>query len=1119
MSQSLVHALRAATVVGAATIAASCGGCGAAAPDDRVVAEAATALDVGLAALDSGQDDLARARFERVSTLLPEEPSGLANLGLLLLRRQATGEASALLAEAGVRAPRSVAVLRLRAAAAQRSGRLDEAVAHLREAVRLEPDDAQSAFALAMTLEAGGGSGEIAEAARVLERLAIASRNLAAGVEWIRIAARSGDRAAAGRALDRLQSAASSWPAAAVERHAALRAAVDRSDLPAATVAAAFLKNVLLPEAAYRRDLSVVQPDAGAPIRQLLTVSIPSPAPLPADERLTVAVSRPQIPPGPVTDVRLMSPAGEGLTVVMSSGAGVWTGGGWIDRSATVTGVTLADITNDFRDDLILIDGGRLRVLAAREDGGFVDMHLPAGLPPAVQHVWPADIDLDGDLDLVVAAASGEPVVLRNNTDGTFLLVRPFAGLPAVKAFVWADVDDEGTPDALFVAAAGNVLAALNERGGRFATSEVAGLSGVVALAGADLSVAASAGGFGLVAADESGGLSYAHLTEAPRTWVVEALPLSTNPGITGLHLVDLDNNGAVDIVGTAAGRTHIWLSGAAGYAALAAVPMETRAVGDVNGDGILELAGLDGGRQPAIGTLTLSTKYRSQVFRPRAASLTGDQRINSFGVGGEVEVRAGGRRQRVLISGSQVHVGIGQADRADVVRITWPNGVLQAEFDVPPGVAIRADQRLKGSCPWLFGWDGEQMTFLTDVIWRSPLGLRINAQATADVLMTEDRVKIPGGRLTERDGHYDLRITAELWETHFFDKVALDVIDHPEGTEVFIDERFAIPGPSQEVVVTGPLQPLQIVVDDEGRDVSEIVRQRDDRHLAFAGLGAYQGITRRHAIEFELPATAPRAGPLWLVATGWIHPTDSSVNVAISQGRHAPPSGLALEVEVSPGRFQVVRPNLGFPSGKDKNVLIDLTGVFPAGARRRARLVTNLEIYWDRIAWAIGRPDVTVERRVLPLRHADLQYRGFSRTVQPNPSVPERPLYELAGTAPRWRDLEGHYTRFGDVRPLLGLVDDRYVILNAGDELLMRFAAAAAPAGGMVRDFVFTGDGWVKDGDFNTSFSRTVLPLPTHASGRYDTAPRTLQDDPVYQRHRRDFEEFHTRWVSPLVR
>jgi hypothetical protein len=94
--------------------------------------------------------------------------------------------------------------------------------------------------------------------------------------------------------------------------------------------------------------------------------------------------------------------------------------------------------------------------------------------------------------------------------------------------------------------------------------------------------------------------------------------------------------------------------------------------------------------------------------------------------------------------------------------------------------------------------------------------------------------------------------------------------------------------------------------------------------------------------------------------------------------------------------------------------------------------------------------------------------------------------------------------------------VDDRYVIMNAGDELRVRFPEAPAPAAGLVRDFVLVGDGWVKDGDYNTTFSRTVLPLPTHASGRYETAPRALEDDPVYRAHPGDWAEYHTRYVSP---
>jgi hypothetical protein len=120
---------------------------------------------------------------------------------------------------------------------------------------------------------------------------------------------------------------------------------------------------------------------------------------------------------------------------------------------------------------------------------------------------------------------------------------------------------------------------------------------------------------------------------------------------------------------------------------------------------------------------------------------------------------------------------------------------------------------------------------------------------------------------------------------------------------------------------------------------------------------------------------------------------------------------------------------------------------------------------------------------------------------------------------APRWLDQEGFHTRFGDVLPLLSAVDDRYVIMNAGDELGLRFPEAPPAAPGMVRDFIVIGDGWVKDGDYNTSFSRTVLPLPTHAHGTYEQAPTTLEDDPVYRQHADDFATYHTRYVTPDAR
>ena len=55
----------------------------------------------------------------------------------------------------------------------------------------------------------------------------------------------------------------------------------------------------------------------------------------------------------------------------------------------------------------------------------------------------------------------------------------------------------------------------------------------------------------------------------------------------------------------------------------------------------------------------------------------TGDQRINSFGIGGEIEVRTGLHAQKQVIGGPVVHFGLGEATSAEVARITWPNGFL----------------------------------------------------------------------------------------------------------------------------------------------------------------------------------------------------------------------------------------------------------------------------------------------------------------------------------------------------------------------------------------------------------------------------------------------------------
>src|SRR5207249_9717142 len=91
-------------------------------------------------------------------------------------------------------------------------------------------------------------------------------------------------------------------------------------------------------------------------------------------------------------------------------------------------GVLAVDWNNDFRTDLLFAGAGGLRFFQQGDDGQFTDITAKTGLDPATLNAdyfgaWAADVEMDGDLDLIVAPRAGPPVVLRNNGDGTFKVI------------------------------------------------------------------------------------------------------------------------------------------------------------------------------------------------------------------------------------------------------------------------------------------------------------------------------------------------------------------------------------------------------------------------------------------------------------------------------------------------------------------------------------------------------------------------------------------------------------------------------------------------------------------------------------------------------------------------
>jgi hypothetical protein len=797
------------------------------------------------------------------------------------------------------------------------------------------------------------------------------------------------------------------------------------------------------------------------------------------------------------------------------------------------------DFSYDFKTDLVLAGAGGVRLHRQVADGRFEDVSAATGLPRTVLDAayggaWSADVDADGDLDIVLGSAASASVVLRNNGDGSFVPIAPFAGVTGLQQFVWVDLDGDGVCDVALIDGAGRLRVFMNRRQGQFRERAVPpNFDSVKALAVGSVN---RVGGFGLLVVRADGAIVQVADAGSDGRWDVvdgTTVPDATAflEGPVRLLVADLDNNGTVDWVlarasardGPASG-VLVWLSQPDGTMKLLAHRPALGAaldVADLAGNGRLDLIGLSADGQALVAGNRPVLAYHWQVIRPRAAQAFGDQRINPFGIGGAVEIRAGLQTERRPITGPAVHFGLGTQERTDIVRVLWPNGVVQAEFDAKADQSVAAEQRLKGSCPYMFAYDGQAMTFVKDTVpWGSAIGLRINNLGSAKIAATEEWYKIPGRQLVPRDGHYEIRITGELWEVYYYDFLELTGVDHPAGTEVFVDERFVIPPVTPAITVVETPRPVKAATDDRGQDVGAIVRDLDDRLVDSFGRGQYQGVTRDHYLELDLGADAAVDGPLFLIAHGSLRPTDSSINVALSQGKAWAPRGLVLEVPDGQGGWKVAHDNLGFPAGRRKTILVDLAGVFMPGTPRKVRLRTNLEVYWDRIEWARGLPSNLAKPFRIPTASVDLHYRGYSAITAPPAGAPEIPDYQrLVATQQRWRDLTGFYTRYGDVSELLKSVDDRYVIMNAGDEMSFRFPAAQPPAPGMVRDFVIKGDGWIKDGDYNSTFSRTVLPLPHHGERDYSTPPGRLEDEWVYQRHAEDWQTYHTRYVGvPLA-
>lgn len=760
-----------------------------------------------------------------------------------------------------------------------------------------------------------------------------------------------------------------------------------------------------------------------------------------------------------------------------------------------------------------------------------------------VRVVVPADLDLDGDIDLLTITSEGVRA-WSNKGNWSFDEITSRSLVPStatnLTAAVAVDWDRDSDIDVLVATADGLGLLE-NMHHGRFRWklldgdfAEVKGATSVI------VEQRGSRPSWSVIAAGPGG--IQALWTATSNAGVVSSskkVSVANEPA-SRIQSLDFDNDGLRDLVAIADSKAALWRGLPDGSFqphkdAIDFNPVSCCAIADADQDGDEDLlvnaseskwVMNEGGNANGWLDVMLIAEQR----KPNEQNYS--KRVNNLGIGSMIEVRAGGQYQAQVVHSQTTHFGLGSQKNADVMRVLWTNGLPNNLVEPKSNQRIYEEQYLLGSCPYLYSWDGEKFVFVTDLLWNAPLGLKFAEDVVAPWREWE-YLKIDGDKLRARNGTYPLRITAELWEVEYFDQVKLFAIDHPAGTDIYTNEKVGPESLAQHKIhtVSSPHKPVA-ARDPHGRDILDQVIARDGVYSKTYDRKFAQGLTNEHYLELDLGEfsgattnetdNGTRKPVITLFLTGWMFPGSTSLRVQHSQNPDLlPPQPPSLHAVDANGNWRVVQPFMGFPGGKTKTIAVDISDVFEPGSQdHRLRIATNMEFYWDAAFFTVNEKPARYREVELPLGSAKLVDRGgVSRHSWPESgNGPDQFDYHHLIPGDAWPPIQGAFTRFGDVLPLLTNRDDQLVVMHPGDEIQLEFEADTEPLPeGWVRDFVIYNVGWDKDCDQHTVYGETSEPLPFREMTDYpfkNGEPRAM--DPDYVTYLKTYQT-RTRPRSPF--
>src|SRR6266478_2010117 len=802
-----------------------------------------------------------------------------------------------------------------------------------------------------------------------------------------------------------------------------------------------------------------------------------------------------------------------------------------LDPSLHAISCTAGDFDNDGAADLAVALSDGVRLLHNEKNGTFKDVTEASGLKNdgANLGITFVDYDHDGDLDLFItrtlrnapSPATGQPIALpsglefpgnvmwRNNGNGTFTDVTMAAGLsadPSVSS-VGSDYNNDRAIDLVVTDIKGPSIFA-NPREGKFSTPDV-GLSlfsrlpmGIAVLdfnhdSWMDLALTNGASPNGVTALALWRNDQGKHFKKVP-------LPETNWTRAYGVAAIDYDNDGWVDLVAvgeTRDGKGEVRLFrnlGPDGFRDVTAdvgldklALKDPRAIltADYDSDGATDLF-ITQNHGPAL-LLRNQGGNKNNWLRLNLRGLND----NKSAIGTKVEVFAGANRQKFEIYGSsgylgqsstEIVVGLGQAQQADVVRMLWPTGVLQDEIEVAANREkpyLELDRR-GSSCPTLFVWDGQHYELVGDMIGAGVVGHWVGPNQR-NLARPAEYIKVDRDTIHLKNGRLSFRLMEPMEEAVYLDQVKVLAVDHPRDFEVWPNEYFASnpPFPAFRVIQSQNARLPAAARDEHGHDLMPDLRA----HKYFGDFERlpFHGFTKTHSLELDL-GEPYRGGPLVLLLHG---ETEYFTATSVYAAHQAKVEAIAPFVEAldAGGNWVRVVDDMGFPAGGPRTMTPDLSGKLPAGTRR-IRITTNLQVYWDSVLIDRSAQKAQVRLTPVPLQSAKLDFYGHPRQIEDRPPGNVKYVYEEVSPTGPFARQAGEYTRYGDVLPLLTAFDDRFVVFGTGDQIALEFDPVKLPSlpAGWTRDYFFLVKGYEKDMDFYAADGFTVGPLPFQAMGGY---------------------------------